>query len=740
MNWKMNNNLSTYLRVLFCFFLIGETMGQIVLAPLEEEASLVLKSEQEKTKTRGLSGQYFRIFTLGEGEEINLCIDTLQIAGAFSELTDLHCRALSFGSLSIEENCFSYFSGSVEGFGYDTLCLQLLDDMNNVYPRYYVFKVMQPLRLPLMEDFTKEGPWPDPAMWVEKDVFVNQRLGLNAPGIGVATFDGLTAEGRARGGGFGTSDTLTSNFIDLSTYGATSNVYLSFFLQPKGLGIQPSIRDSIVLQFKNAQGQWQSVFNRPGLSGIIPGNESPPFEFSAQRIRLQYLHDQFQFRFINYSNRRGLEGLWHLDYVRVTDSGIPNGSFEDVAFTRNPSFLFEKFTCVPIRQFRAQPQSFFTETFDIGVYNHFSERVTISPSSLKIFERNTNQVLEEKPTLLEVPPVVAFNQRDLEPGFYNFTNLFPINETLNRVNEIIDLSDAFVFETTYELAQSIENGINFKPTLANNKTQILTEVKDCYAYDDGTAERVIIANNSSGPQIRVALRFPLIVADTLRGIQIHFPRYGVPNNARFNLYLWEDLDQDPIAALTFQNPFFGDVFFGERNAFSTYVFRDSPEGAPQPIALSPGVFYIGWEQIGRSGEVAIGYDTNTNSLEDIFYNVGLGWESFADAPTASPGSVMMRPVFGSMELFPTAIKNTVKDNMNIKVFPNPTQGYVFLSIPSTLDSSQLSMELMGPMGQILRKGPAEDSLDLSNFPKGMYYLRIYSKVTHQSQTLKIINN
>jgi hypothetical protein len=737
----MNNIINPFLIIaLLCLNLV-EGKSQISLAPLQEERELILKSEEEKEKSRGLSSQYFRIFALGEQEVFTFCIDTLFLTNGFSELNNLNCRELAYGNLNLDQNCITYQSGTVQGFGYDTLCLQLIDDSDNVYQRFYVFKVMQPLKPPLMEDFSYEGPWPDPNLWMEKDVFINQRLGQDAPGIGVATFDGLTAGGRARGGGFGTSDTLTSNFIDLSAYGATSNVYLSFFLQAKGLGIQPSFRDSLILQFKNAQGQWQSVVNRAGIAGGVTGNQSPPFEFIPQRIRLQYLHDQFQFRFINYSNRRGLEGLWHLDYVRLSDTGIPEGSFEDVAFTKKPPYLFDKFTCVPIKQFRAQPASFFSNSFSIGVYNHFPSRVTISPSSLRIYEKITMQVLEEKPTLLEVPPVVPFNQRDLDPGVYNFTNLFPINVALNKLNEIIDLSDSFEFETSYALSQSIELGNNFLPTLANNTTQIVTEVKDYYAYDDGSAERVIIANNSSGPQIRVAVRFPIYVPDTLRGIQIHFPRYGVPNNARFNLYLWENsLDEEPIASLTFQNPAFGDEFYGKRDAFSTYVFRDSPESPPKPISLSPGVFFVGWEQIGRSGEVAIGYDTNTNSLEDVFFNIGLGWENFSDAPTAAPGSIMIRPLMSSEVIFPTLIKELDRETMDINVFPNPSKGVLFISFPVDIELSSLQMELMGPTGQIVLKDKGKESIDLSNFPKGLYYLRIYNSKGIQWTTKKIILN
>ncbi|MBT7481162.1 MAG: hypothetical protein HN677_02075, partial [Flavobacteriales bacterium] len=53
------------------------------------------------------------------------------------------------------------------------------------------------LSIPFIDDFSSTSTIPDSVLWEDNSVFVNRNYGVNPITIGVATFDGLDANGRA---------------------------------------------------------------------------------------------------------------------------------------------------------------------------------------------------------------------------------------------------------------------------------------------------------------------------------------------------------------------------------------------------------------------------------------------------------------------------------------------------------------------------------------------------------------
>ena len=93
--------------------------------------------------------------------------------------------------------------------------------------------------------------YPDSLLRQDNSVIVNRNYGVNPITIGVATLDGLNSSGRAydislTGVDSENADTLTSQKIDLSQ---TDTAYLLFYYQPQGLGNDPQITDSLILEF-----------------------------------------------------------------------------------------------------------------------------------------------------------------------------------------------------------------------------------------------------------------------------------------------------------------------------------------------------------------------------------------------------------------------------------------------------------------------------------------------------------
>src|SRR5690606_3547246 len=202
----------------------------------------------------------------------------------------------------------------------------------------------QVLSLPFADDFSGPTGAPNPEFWEYAQAFVNQSLGLNPPSIGVVTLDGLNEKGLPYGGGYGGSDTLTSRPIDLA---GENLAYLSFYVQPKGIGYLPQTRDSLIVEGKTEEGLWKRLESFEGLDDSYINLPAPEFQRVSIPLTSDFLHANFQFRFRNYSNNRGLESLWHLDYIMVTRQA-PDLYIEDIAFTAPPAYLVKRYKAFPL--------------------------------------------------------------------------------------------------------------------------------------------------------------------------------------------------------------------------------------------------------------------------------------------------------------------------------------------------------------------------------------------------------
>ena len=77
-----------------------------------------------------------------------------------------------------------------------------------------------------------------------------------------------------------------------------------------------------------------------------------------------------------------------------------------------------------------------------------------------------------------------------------------------------------------------------------------------------------------------------------------------------------------------------------------------------------------------------------------------------------------------------SIVGIAENNIDISVFPNPTENYVTVSIPTIT-----SFKVYSAVGQLLLSGeitPNDKQIDFSEFAKGMYYLRL------ENETIRII--
>ena len=167
---------------------------------------------------------------------------------------------------------------------------------------------------PFVDDFSYGSAVPNPALWSDANVWINDALPLYQNSVGVATFDGCNEFGKPYVPGSINSDTLadvlTSNYLNLQ---GMSNVWLSFQYQRAGLGEAPSSTDSLVVQFYSPiDGQWTYAWGAKGTGSADA--------FRTAMIPVQganYLQKGFRFRIAAYGARGGAFDIWNVDYVQL---------------------------------------------------------------------------------------------------------------------------------------------------------------------------------------------------------------------------------------------------------------------------------------------------------------------------------------------------------------------------------------------------------------------------------------
>ena len=585
--------------------------------------------------------------------------------------------------------------------------------------------------LPFFDDFSYSTPFPDDTHWEDRQVFINDTWATNLVSVGVATFDGLDATGSPYGGSPGSSDTLTSVALNL---GGLSTAYISYYTQPRGLGDLPEGDKDLVLEFRAEDGEWIEMERHNAgnilrdsvlqfdFTGPIPINES------------QFLYDGFQFRFRNISERNGASDLWHLDYVRVEETPT-NQIIDDLAFTKLPPSIFKNYTSVPLTHFNDPllVEEELRSELPIELYNHSTQSITTEESLLRLrYISPSNEVRAFIPPTLFDTPNFAPNRQEVGQSIRR--------DYLDRLErQRLDPAESFQANMIYEMTPSPQE--DQAGILRNDSVNALTTISDYYAYDDGTAESVI---NISGLSGSAAMEFYNYVPDSLRGFQIQIPRFRAVSGS-ITLKVWlEDLNTEPVVELPVV-PFFVDEIRDTLQAFTTCALRDNVTGAPMPIFLPSGKFFIGWTQETCPGicGVPIGLDRNTPEAgEKMFLNLDGNWRQVASDPLAAhlKGALMLRPILGSETPLDSELATSTNDltlGEVMRLFPNPATDIVNVQVFDG-DYEKYQLQIHNVLGQLMDTYPLQSQLDMSSYPTGTYLLQISNLETRETGFQKII--
>lgn len=578
------------------------------------------------------------------------------------------------------------------------------------YPERLSTRGTSTLTLPFFDDFSRFSlPTSNPDIpeewqrWEDNMAYINSTFAVEPPTIGVATLDGMMANGYpydfVTPGVEGPADTLTSMTIDLSSFDEDDDVFLTFMYQAQGFGNAPEEEDSLILDFATGSSgtPWITVWS-------VAGEEVQDFEqvfIPIHDLNLGdlYFHDEFQFRFRNLATLNGNMDHWNIDYV-VMDEGIDPDDFEmqELAVMYPVNTLLNQYTSMP--------------------WSHFKEENIASSnmhSSLTLFERN----LDSQDFNFTSGFKVEYEDQswDMLNSWSNTSNnADQITETAMNINSS---PNSFVFDTdvndTCAVFQVKFYHDSQDATPQNDTTTSEQVFTNFYSYDDGTAERSYSLNTPGG---KVAVKYQAEIGDSLLGLFIHFtPFWENVEDEDFLLRIWGDNNGSPGSELAlnygFQNPHYWE---DGHNTFGYYEYDN-------PVWVDNGSFYVGWTQTGAA-ELNVGNDKNTNTNpSNLFYQLGLGAEWQQSSIT---GSVMIRPVFqaGKSEVW-----NSIAElnNSDFLIYPNPTSDKLNIHLNTTDESLVSIYDLSGRVVYQQDHDGQELSVDVNMLAVGSYLVEVKFK-------------
>ncbi len=647
------------------------------------------------------------------------------------------------------------------------------------------------LNLPFFEDFSKSKVNTNNLIWPENAVFVNADFPFLPPNRQAATFDVLDSQGKVYENASTRpfiADVLESALIRLDSVfepeqknlTPADSVYFSFYYQPQGRGDKPEEHDSLVLQFGYPSGEmefdfidstsvwvddyllannidsifpldtlfaplgcdtnlfwisnriltwgdqitipcdsvfkpavnWETVWATPGMSldsfYFFNGNYFKQVLIPV--LDTSYFSNRFQFRFYNYgsisdntlpANRSNVD-QWNLDMIRLdynrnfADSTYPLLSFSE----RAPSFL-RRYQAMPYKQYRSDPTNAVKPTFEMFITN--LDSITHNTTySYRVNQNVGNQSFSYNGGNCNLDPFIATGFQTCQTGC-GAAHACPPVQSLFSLDFDRD-------STSYLITHYISDS-TLQPPLVDSITYH-QGFYNYFAYDDGTPE---LGYGLEPAGAHMAVQFRMVVPDTLKGIQMLFNRtLNNTNNKFFDIVVWKDNNGMPgeeVYRLVRQRPQWSDNLY----EFHYYEF-------PDPVIMN-GIFYVGLMQ-EEMGSINIGFDAALDNSQYNFYRSDNQWRN-----SLAPGSIMLRPVVGSSYFVevPEVPSSKVHE---LRCYPNPAQNSVNLSISGFIPDNQTKIQFFDLTARVIHEQNWQDQVSLSQFNKGIYFVRIIHQNRH----------
>lgn len=553
---------------------------------------------------------------------------------------------------------------------------------------------IQALQLPFFDDFAGNDHQPDPLYWQQgSNVYINNTMTAGQPSMNVATFDGLKSNGQPyrtdSDMAWGGTDTLTSLPIDLQGLTINDNVYLSYYLLPKGFGELPDSMDLFYVEFLNQLGEWEQATDSVQTGGWITD------QFQHKFIKIAnpgFFHSGFQFRFRTMGRQSGGFDTWNLDYVYLNKGRSATDLYVvDVTCQTPLPSLLANYTAMPLKQYRLNSTNELAKELNAQISSlaNPATQFNTATSLFTIQDNATGSTLQKSEQ-----PLFIRGQETLQIA----TDLIPlaVDNNLKKIR----LKSTFSVDQNYDVAPPIP----VEQLRRNDTISSYTDLDDYYAYDDGSAEYMLWINRLG----RVAVRYVMNQKDTLAGVKIALvPVFAGVSGQNFTIQIWSDNAGKPDRILYQQS---AEVNYANtRNGFTDFKFTSG-------VAV-PDTFYIGWLQIDAD-RIAYGFDKNSElGNNHLFYNISQQWVQ----DTNLKGSLMIRPYIGGIDNNPITGEEPAPV-LKVQVYPNPTDGII------RWDNERITkievFTIAGNQIHSINPQNGEKEASLTTLPNGLYILRL----------------
>jgi hypothetical protein len=557
-------------------------------------------------------------------------------------------------------------------------------------------------------------------LWADNYAYINNTYPLNPPTIGVATLDGLNEYGlpynNSSNHTYGTADYLTSRQLNLYGLAEADSVYLSFFYEPKGLGDYPDLLDSLLLEFKDNNNQWRTVWYDTGYTSAL----AVPDQFKRVLVKVPdlafpytYFYNTFQFRFRNKASLYGNNDHWHIDYVKLDKNRYAADTIiYDMAFVYPFPTVLKNFTLMPADQFDSPAD--LSDSILLTVHNMDPNAISNPPATNFI---NGAEELYPTQAVVMTDVLQTFNAAE-----YSSILVSP------AANYVVPNSPNWPVDSLVINPRVLIIPNDSRP--GNDTLYHRQQFDNTYAYDDGSAE---LSYGITGTGLKkFAYEFKLNHPDTLSAFQIQYSQ--VEENVSdlvFNFYAWDTIVKNNVTfndadhqvfKLENKKPFYIDSI----NGFTTYKL-DSP-------IIIPSHVYFGWAQTDTR-RLQVGYDLNSKlGKPHMLIFTGTTWKASTIFPEGSP---MIRLIFDSDYYgnTSTAVSEVEPEN-NISVYPNPTTGMLNISQAGGVLLDATVTNMLGET--VLNEHAVVNKLDLNNLQNGVYLLALRNTQTGKAIYKKVI--
>lgn len=564
------------------------------------------------------------------------------------------------------------------------------------------------LTLPFKDDFSQQNIYPDTTLWEDFNVFVNSSFADNPVSYGVATFDGLDSTGNpynfAVPTSYGPADTLTSKPINTSSI--IDSLFLSFYYQPQGNGNKPETKDSLRLEFyRLSDSTWVRMWG-------AEGEPNKPFELAMIPVDTSFQNNAFQFRFINWATLSGNVDHWNIDYVYLNDNrNHADTALNDVSFITNHHNMLAEFSSMPWTHYITDSLNFMAQAMDVTYKNNHSATYPVFYKYEVIDNNGAGPSIEIYPSTTSSKNVAPYGMLVEPQAVYNVTPIF--------VNDFYFPPDAsqtkvFQIKNYFDLNSITDDHVK-------NDTVLSYQVfGNYYAYDDGTAE---VGYGVQGVGSKLAHEFSIKKADTLKSFSIYFsPIMNNLSAQTFRLKVWSSLSPEveiySQSASQFTSP-----IYSNRDEFLEY-------NLDVPLYLTPGTYYIGWEKISQEF-LNVGWDVNNDNSNKVHFNAVGVWQT-----SSFPGSLMLRPVFGSASNPQVSIPE-LDEQSDFSVYPNPAKSIINFRINNSNSYLIRLLDLNGKQLTVTESS-LSNQINIANLANGLYIIQFTNNDTKQITHKKVI--